>query len=423
MVSVENDQPDFSRYVAIGDSVTSGYADGALFYEGQQYAYPNLISNQLQQISLVDFKQALLNSKSVGIGFMGNSRMVLKTGSDCSGNISYVPKYVAQQGDLEAFAANTYQLDGPFNNIAVPGAKSISLSYSEYGNPTKGVGNYNPFFTRMASDVVNASMLSDALALNPSFFSLFIGNNDVLAYALSGGNVDKLTPPFGAPGIGFDGSVMEVVRALTTNNAKGAIASLPSLHSIPYFTVVPYNGLLLNQAEADRLNIVYKDFGFVFKEGNNSFIIEDTFAAKDIRQAEKGDLILADVLLNNSKCHYMRAHQPIPKKYVLNASQTASIQTTINAYNQSIKSIAVHYKLAFVDVNSFIKTLHDDSSYNAISCSVMYKRRGIFSLDGVHLSPFGQALLANVFIKAINAQYATIIPHVNILKYSGILME
>jgi hypothetical protein len=47
----------------------------------------------------------------------------------------------------------------------------------------------------------------------------------------------------------------------------------------------------------------------------------------------------------------------------------------------------------------------------------------LFSLvikDGLHRNFFGQAIIANQFIKAINLTYQSNIPFVNILRYKGI---
>jgi len=45
---------------------------------------------------------------------------------------------------------------------------------------------------------------------------------------------------------------------------------------------------------------------------------------------------------------------------------------------------------------------------------------GAFSLDGVHLTPLGNALLANSFIKAINSKYGSTIPQVDATRYKGV---
>jgi hypothetical protein len=46
---------------------------------------------------------------------------------------------------------------------------------------------------------------------------------------------------------------------------------------------------------------------------------------------------------------------------------------------------------------------------------------GIFSLDGIHLTPLGNALLANEFIRAINMKFGSTIPKINATNYKGIM--
>jgi hypothetical protein len=42
-------------------------------------------------------------------------------------------------------------------------------------------------------------------------------------------------------------------------------------------------------------------------------------------------------------------------------------------------------------------------------------------LDGVHLTPRGNAMLANEFIKAINLKYGSTIPQLDVTKYGGVV--
>jgi hypothetical protein len=43
------------------------------------------------------------------------------------------------------------------------------------------------------------------MSQKPTFFSLWIGNNDVLGYATTGGDgTDPITPSAGVAGVGFD---------------------------------------------------------------------------------------------------------------------------------------------------------------------------------------------------------------------------
>jgi lysophospholipase L1-like esterase len=412
-------QIDVSRYVAFGDSITAGYADGALYCEGQKNSYADILAQQFKLVGGGDFRQALMDKNSVGVDQMGHSRLILKTNLKHSND--FILSYQTAKGDVEALSHNVYAKQGPFNNIGVPGAKLITSVVSGYGNSEHGAGNYNPFFTRLASNPAKASMLSDALQHNPTFFSLFIGNNDCLAYALSGGTTDTISPLDGFVGKGFEQSFHYLVNALTEKKAKGVIANLPDIHHIPYFNAIPYNGLMLDMNAATVLNKKYHDVGIHFYEGANPFLIEDPTAnASGMRLLEKGELVLLDVLLEEDKSNYLQAKQPIPRKYILNLADVLKIHTAINQYNQVIKSITQEKKLAFVDIHSLIKIAKPDRFYNSVSLNLEYKKRGIFSLDGLHPNFFGQAIIANQFIKAINITYQSKIPLVNILRYKGI---
>jgi lysophospholipase L1-like esterase len=401
---------DFSRFVALGDSVTAGYRDGALFYEGQMQCYPLLLAQQFG----CRFKQALMDRDSVGVGFLGNSRLVLRKQP---GHAAPQLSYLAEQGDVSAFSENSYAAKGPFNNLGVPGAKAITLIAPGYGNEKLGIGNYNPFFSRICAKAETSSVLNDAMALDPSFFSLFIGNNDVLTYALSGGTMDAMTPLEGPPGTGFEASMNFIVNTLTSNGAKGAISNLPSLPSIPFFNTIHYNDLMLDSITAEALGSKFRSAGIKLLPGHNPFVIEDSLHTGGIRQMEKGELVSLDILLDENKYNYLKGLAPIPKKYYLSNAQVENVQAVIASYNDVIKKIATEKKLAFVDTNRILNTMKADRVYKEDSLGIKYKTRGFFSLDGLHINSLGHALLANEFIKAINQTYGTNLHKLNLTRF------
>ncbi|MGZ3866516.1 MAG: hypothetical protein ACXVC6_09465 [Bacteroidia bacterium] len=418
--AVEKGHVDATRFVAVGNSITSGYADGALYYEGQKNSFVNLIAEQFKLIGGGNFNQPYMNASSVGVGSDGNAPFKLGYATDCLGATSLMPVPTATAGDVAALSTSIYASQGPFNNMGVPGAKVITAVTAGYGNQANGAGNYNPFFYRMAANPTTSSMLSDAVAMNPTFFSLFLGNNDVLAYALAGGNSDFITPLAGPVGVGFEASLQSIVNALTANGANGVIGNIPDITALPYFTTIPYNGLALRQGQADSLNNATGGF-FGFKAGNNNFMIEDPDSALGFRHIHAGELILLDVPLDQIKCHGMGSLTPIPDKYVLRAGEIENIQNAITAYNNIIASIANDKGLALVDVNAFLKSAQKGIVYNGVALNMNFVTGGAFSLDGLHLNPIGQALLANEFIKAINKKYSSTIPQVDATKYRGII--
>jgi len=411
---------DLTHYVAIGNSMSAGYADNALYYSGQQASYPNLIAQQLKLAGAGDFKQPYVDPSSVGIGINQNARYALAPTADCSGAISLAPVTIANEGDFNIFTTSV-AAQGPFNNMAVPGAKAVTTLYPGYGNPANGPGNFNPFFTRMTANPASASILSDAASQNPSFFTLSIGNDDVYGYAISGGALDAITPSAGPAGYGFDASIDAIVGTLVSNGAKGVIANIPDISAIPYFNTIPYNGLVLDAANAAGLTQAYQGLGITFHEGANGFMIEDANAPGGMRQIQAGEMVLLSTPQDSLKCGGWGSLKPIPNAYVLTANEITAANNAISAYNTKLKAAADANGLAFADVNSFFNTVKTGIIYNGVGINASFVAGGAFSLDGIHLTPLGNALLANTFIKAMNSKYGSSIPQVDATRYNGVI--
>ncbi|WP_369872352.1 G-D-S-L family lipolytic protein [Aquimarina sp. Aq78] len=242
-------EADFSTYVALGNSLTAGFADGALYITGQENSYPNIVSKQFAFAGGGDFTQPLMSDNTGGALLGGtqilDNRFVLVF--DADGNPVGPSVYTGAAPTTEI----TSSLDGSFNNMGVPGAKSFHLAAPGYGNVAGVAGGLaNPYYARFASSTT-ATVIGDAVAQNPTFFSLWIGNNDILSYATSGGvgadnnEVPNLDPTsYGSNDITnttvFAGVYSQLIDALTAKGAKGVLLNLPSVTSIPFFTTVPY---------------------------------------------------------------------------------------------------------------------------------------------------------------------------------------
>lgn len=411
-----------AKYVAVGNSITAGFADAALYYDGQLVSFPNLLAEQLKTVGGGNFVQPLVPAGSVGIGSSLNARSVLRFKTDCKGVSSLSPVPLAASGDFSIFATSV-AAQGPFNNLGVPGAKAITTIYPGYGDASKGLGNYNPFFARMLtqSEQASASILAKAAAQNPTFFTLFIGSNDVLLYSLSGATSDAITPSAGPAGVGFDASVDLIVSTLTNGGAKGVIGNVPDVTSIPYFTTIPYNGLTLDATLAAQLSNAYKPLGISFTAGSNPFMIQDTAAPGGVRKIKPTELVLLTTPQDSLKCAGWGSIKPLASKYVLTEKEINGIQAAVAAYNTKLKALADAKGLAFVDVNAFLAQCKKGLVYNGISISAAFVSGGAFSLDGVHLTPRGNAMLANEFIKSINSKYGATIPQVDVAKYGGVV--
>jgi len=133
---------DFTTFVALGNSLTAGYTDGALFKAGQNSSMPNLMAQKFAMAGGGDFTQPWTNDNIGGLligGFEIQEPRLYFTGAGLA--------------RLDATPTNeiTNVMPGPYNNMGVPGAKSFHLLANGYGN-VGGVplGLANPYFARMA---------------------------------------------------------------------------------------------------------------------------------------------------------------------------------------------------------------------------------------------------------------------------------
>ena len=76
-----------------------------------------------------------------------------------------------------------------------------------------------------------------------------MGEDDILAFATSGATSTP-TPTNGAAGVGFEGSLEEVITSMVAAGAKGALLNIPNVLNHPYFTTIPYNGLEIDAEQA-----------------------------------------------------------------------------------------------------------------------------------------------------------------------------
>lgn len=412
---------DPSVFVAIGSDGTAGYANDALHSNGQENSFAAILSKQINLVATSSFKQPLISSSSAGVSLDSNSRLILGYKTDCNGESSLSPVRETSLGDISLLGTSVYNSASPFHNIGVPGAGILSINTSGYGNPANGVGNYNPFYTRIAASQVTGSVLEDAVNLNPTFFSIELGEADIMAFAKSGATNFTPPPAIGIAGIGFDGSLDEVVGALDVNNAKGIISNVPNVLDYPYFTTIPYNGLNLDADKAATLTTVFSFLGLTFTVGDNPFLIEDAAEPFGVRQMVEGELVLLSVPLDSVKCLGMGSIAGIPNNHVLTLAEIADIKLRTIDYNTVISTIAQTYNLAFVDKESLINSLNSGIIYNGVAMNTRFITGGAFSLDGRNLNPNGQALLANKYIESINSAFNANIPYANVLNYPGII--
>lgn len=455
-VDLNGGSADFSRVVAVGNSLSAGYQSNALSAQGQEYSLPNMVAGQLKQVGGGNFAQPIIPGESglkgVGVSSQAPSgtvlpELVLKVVADCQNTLGPAP----QLGGLpfaETEFKNNISADGPFNNVSAPGAKVVHLNFQGYGS-SQG----NPYFERFAANPLE-TMVEAAMKTNHTFFQLWIGNNDVLSYATGGGDEAATADPVNnsiTPTALFTGAYKQTLDSLTKNGQKGVVANIPYVTDIPYFTTVPIGTDAVDATSAGFLNgVLYKahndsiDAAVVkgdltqteaarrkvnFTGGQiNTFLVVDNslkdlsaYNVANIRHAVPGELMILLTPGDSLRCAGWGTQKPIPGNFHITANELSKIKTAIDDFNGVIKSEADARGLAFVDANARMQELSTSGiTVDGIGFTAAFISGGAFSLDGVHPSTRGYAILANDFIKAINAKYGANVPQVVVSSFPAV---
>ncbi|MDC6365753.1 MULTISPECIES: G-D-S-L family lipolytic protein [Flavobacteriaceae] len=458
---------DFTKYVAIGNSLTAGFSDNALFIAGQEASFPNMLASNFALAGGGAFEIPFMADNLGGATLQGNpvlgNRLFLAFTAD-----GPAPTPVSGEGTTEI----STKLSGPFNNMGVPGSKSYELLAPGYGSVAGvALGTANPYFARFSSSET-ATVIGDAAGQGASFFSLWAGANDILLYATNGGsgvdqtgNIDPASysrNDITDPNV-FAGSLDAILQTMTANGADGVIANIPDVKDIPYFTTVPHNPVPLDEATATLVNGAYAAYnqGLLLAQSFSLIDADEvakrtiSFAAGDtnavvildedltdltgvdpglinMRQATADDLMV----LTSSSFIGTLANPldptsingvaiPLADQWVLTPEEQTAVENALTAYNQTIEALATTYDLAFVDANALLNELRT-TGFQQTDGSVVtatFATGGGFSLDGVHPAPRGYAILANAFVAAINAKYGSNLPGVNPLDYTGLYIN
>ena len=403
---------NFSRYIAVGNSLTAGYSNGGLYLQGQLNSYPAIMANEMKSVGGGVFNQPLFTTAQAN----GSGYLTL-TGFNASGDpvTADVTTDLAIRGEVNIPGFGNVILytkyTGDIENYGVPGIKLEQITYAPYGN-------LNGYFERLlpGDSPTNTTDYLDFVTAKPfTFFSDWLGNNDALSYATSGGAGDVLTPKDEFAEL-YEGSI----EALTAKGAKGVVATIPDVTSIPYFNTVTVGAVLAGVQKANpTVQALYI----------NALVSGTTYAP---RAATASDLIVltfptsmigTPVTTPFGPLPYgLTPYTPIDNQYVLDANEVALTQDYVKSYNSVIKSVAASKGLAVFDAYSYLNQVKTTGlEVDGIPFTSAYISGGLFSLDGVHLTPRGYAIIANEFIKAINSKYNSNIPLASISSYTGLL--
>lgn len=366
---------NFSNTVFIGDSLTAGYQSGSLLDTQQVNGWAPLVAKQANfsiTLPLIAFPGApnvlqlvSLNPVTVAPADPG----VTTSGRD---NFAAQPTDLAVPGATLNDALNTVPKVGTAATLT--GQELITqlvLGYPEFGF---GVAR---------------SQVDEAIALHPTTIFVWIGNNDALVADFTG------MPSSMTPVATFMTEYKQLTTKLAATGAYLVFLNIPDVTSIPYLQTA--DNVLAQTSAQSGIPVP---------------------VLSHILGIQSGDYVnptgLAEIPVILNAIAHGQAAGPIDDAGVLSAAEVVTAQATVASYNQIIAADASSVGGTLVDINALLKGLKANGiTINGFPATANYLG-GVFSLDGIHPTNTGYALVANKVIDTLNASIHTSIPDVNV---------
>ena len=378
--------PLFDRYVSMGNSITAGFQSAGINDSTQSQSYAVLLARAMRS----PFFAPLMRRPGCPPPFTNvftQARVGGGTPTTCALRTSPNPP--------PPFVSNT----------AVPGAEVIDI-YSNL-DPT---ANANTLTSFILGGLTQTQMMQRA---DPTFVSVWIGNNDVLGAATSAGDSTRITPV-----ATFQANYTNVLDSVADVSPVGAVlVSVANVTLIPYFSRGAVYWLIKNN------QVPGAAFPPAFTVSANCAPIATAIPGA------RGDSVLVPFpygaallqaasppnnLPRNLDCADTVAAIVVPRELV-------NLVTAVTAYNSFISSQATARDWAYFDVNAKLAQLAADTAQvrpfpyfpqgNAGDTVAVRRPFGrAFSLDGVHPSASTHRIIADTLRHVINGAYGTAIP-------------
>jgi phospholipase/lecithinase/hemolysin len=354
--------PSFATTVFIGDSLSAGFQNGSLLDTQQPNGFASLLAKQGSFTLTLPLiappgAPAVLELVSAGPPPVVQQKSGVTTGRD---NPTEQPTDLAVPGHKLADLINAAPTATPTNDEDI-------ITDLVLGFP---LGN-------------SKSQMDEAIQLDPTVLFVWTGNNDALI-GVSSGDPSTMTPV-----ATFTQDMQQLMTTLhTQTKATLIVANIPDVTTLPYLTPAAQ---LIAQAASET------------GQSQNQIALELGIQA--------GDLVNATGVSEAQSAIFAIQHGQTPAPLTgagfLDATEITTVQSTVSQYNSAIAKQVTSVGGILVDVHALIQGLvKNGTTINGYHATTAFLG-GLFSLDGVHPTNTGYALIANQFIDAINAKYKT----------------
>jgi len=369
---------DFSSFVVIGNSISSGYQSNSLFKSAQEFSFGNLIAKQVK----TNYVQPLIADPGTG------GRIEL---------ISFEP--FRPQINLNTGSALEADYSSAYNNLGIPGAYTydvVNAYNKETSYPAVKGSSGNEMFDLILRD--KGTQFQQAKSLVPTFLVLWIGNNDILGYVLNGGTSTY------TPEDVFESYYRQMADSLASLNTTVVTGNIPDVSVIPYLSFVNEQ---LKQNGIDSVWGINSSGDTTLMDLNKNYITLMAYIEEIYDYS------------GNSTGRGLSKDKPIRNKYILDEDEAVKASEIVDEYNKIISKISSEKGFFLVDFYTLFKNIKSSEAVGGYSESgqvftTKYYYGNLFSLDGVHPSNKGHALIANTIIKLVNSRFEAVIPLIDI---------
>jgi lysophospholipase L1-like esterase len=373
--SVVSAQSNLQTYVALGDSLTAGVVNGSLVETHQRNSFPAIIA---RQAGSQDFQQPTIAEP----GLPPEAALV-----------SLLPVVVAPKAASPGKPTNL-ALPRPYNNLGIPGANVVDYATTV----TDGGGPFDLVLRGLGTAP------AQAVALRPTFMTLWMGNNDVLGAVVRGTTIDGVTL---TPTPAFRVAYAQVVNTLKTTGATIIAATIPDVTTIPFVTTIP--PVVVNPATREPVIVNGLTVPLLGPDGSLPSGTFVTLAASSLLNRGVG----IPVFLGGTG-------EPLPAEVILDPAEIATLKDRVIAHNRAIRDICEANSIPIVDMNQILANVAADGYHvGGVTLTAAYLTGGIFGYDGIHPTDLGYAVIANEWIKVINQNGGALEP-VNLGAVSGV---
>jgi hypothetical protein len=390
--------PNFTKYVALGDSYGAGFSSGCLVARNQQFSYPSTLA---KQFGVSEFQQPTVSDPGI---------------PTCIGLKSLVPTVTFGPISTKTGAPTNVLLSRAYDNLSVPGYKIADISDTLTGG---------------AADLVlrgKGTALTQALSLNPTFITLGIIGNDILTAGGAGFLMDGVTA---TPLAAFTAKYNAVAAALKASGRTGVFLGTPDLHFIPLASTLP--PVVLDPTTNKPLLVLGHTVPLLGPRTTSTCSTAPcplpagtlvTLGANAPQAALGGKSLLGVgfgipcAIAPLSQCG-----NPLPDGgfvppatvnigVLLYPDEVAAIDQRIKDMNAVIKAAAEANGFKYFDFYAFAQDFEANGrAYGGITITKDFVTGGMFAYgEAVHMSNVGYSILADELIQFINSAYGVSIP-------------